>query len=168
MFNLLLIAPPPQPYHMLVIKQTAKLIDDPLIIGFTWLVIIDIFSGIVKGLRSRNTPDRTNSTKGIYGLCKHLLIVVMVISFYPYLITLNFNFVAQVMVAAFSYQYLVSIVENLSQMHIATWWLTPVINFLAIKLNVAKSRPDYNPQEYDHITGKYNGKEENKNGKSGK
>lgn len=81
------------PYHLLMIHQTQKLIDDPLIIGFTALVIIDIFSGIVKGLRSDQTADRTNSTKGIYGLCKHLLIMVMVITFYPYFITLGFNWV---------------------------------------------------------------------------
>lgn len=147
------------PYHLLMIHQTQKLIDDPLIIGFTILVIADIFSGIVKGLRSNYTTGRTNSTKGIYGLCKHLLIMVMVVSFYPYFITLGFNWVAQIMVGAFAYQYLVSLVENLSQMHIATWWLRPVVDFLAKKLNVAKAQPDYDARDYDHITGKYNGKE---------
>ena len=147
------------PYHLLMIHQTQKLIDDPLIIGFTALVIIDIFSGIVKGLRSDQTVDRTNSTKGIYGLCKHLLIMVMVVTFYPYLITLGFKWAAQIMVLAFAYQYLVSFIENLSQMHIATWWLQPIVDFLAKKLNVAKAQPDYDGRDYDHITGKYNGKE---------
>lgn len=146
------------PYHILVIQQTKKMIDDPLIIGFTWLVIFDILSGIVKGLRSRNTPERTNSTKGIYGMCKHLLIVAVVITLYPYFITLNFNALAQLMVAAFAYQYLVSIVENLSQMHIAVWWAKPIINTLTKWLNVAKAQPDYDAKEFDHITGKYNGK----------
>ena len=55
------------PYHILVMHQVEKLIDDPLIIGFTWLVIFDVVSGIVKGLRGRATPERTNSTKGLYG-----------------------------------------------------------------------------------------------------
>ena len=146
------------PYHILVIQKTEKMIDDPLIIGFTWLVIFDILSGIVKGLRSRNTPERTNSTKGIYGMCKHLLIVAVVITLYPYFITLNFNALAQLMVAAFAYQYLVSIVENLSQMHIAVWWAKPIINTLTKWLNVAKAQPDYDAKEFDHITGKYNGK----------
>ncbi|WP_304134091.1 phage holin family protein [Limosilactobacillus coleohominis] len=151
------------PYHMLVIQQTEKMIDDPLIIGFTWLVIFDVLSGIVKGLRSRHTSDRTNSTKGIYGMCKHLLIVAVVITLYPYFITLNFNTLAQLMVAAFSYQYLVSIVENLSQMHIAVWWARPIIDTLAKWLNVAKAQPDYNTEEFDHITGKYNGKKSDQN-----
>ncbi|HJA24080.1 MAG TPA: phage holin family protein [Candidatus Limosilactobacillus intestinavium] len=151
------------PYHMLVIQQTEKMIDDPLIIGFTWLVIFDVLSGIVKGLRSRHTADRTNSTKGIYGMCKHLLIVAVVITLYPYFITLNFNTLAQLMVAAFSYQYLVSIVENLSQMHIAVWWARPIIDTLAKWLNVAKAQPDYNTEEFDHITGKYNGKKSDQN-----
>ena len=146
------------PYHLLVLHQTQKMIDDPLIIGFTILVIADIFSGIVKGLRSNHTEDRTNSTKGIYGLCKHLLIMLLIVTCYPYFITLGFNYVAQIMVATFAYQYLVSLVENLSQMHIATWWLQIVIEFLARKLNVAKAQPDYDARDYDHLTGKYNGK----------
>lgn len=147
------------PYHILVLHQTEKLIDDPLILGFTWLVIFDVLSGIVKGLRSKHTAERTNSTKGIYGLCKHLLIVALVITLYPYFITLSFNALAQLMVCAFSYQYIVSIVENLSQMHIAVWWARPIIEQLAKLLNVAKAQPDYDSREFDHITGKYNGEE---------
>ena len=153
------------PYHILVFRQTQKLIDDPLIIGFTWLVIFDILSGIVKGLRSKHTADRTNSTKGIYGLCKHLLIIALVITLYPYFITLSFNALAQLMVCAFSYQYIVSIVENLSQMNIAIWWARPIIDQLAKILNVAKAQSDYNSRDFDHITGKYNGKEDNPNEK---
>ncbi|WP_288638814.1 phage holin family protein [uncultured Lentilactobacillus sp.] len=143
------------PYHLLVMKQVERLIDDPLIIGFTWLVIIDIISGIVKGLRGKITPDRTNSTKGIYGLCKHMLILTMVLTIYPYLITLNFDSIAQVMVLAFAYQYLVSIIENLNQMNIDVAWLKPILDTLAEKLNLAKAQDDYNGHDYNPITGAY-------------
>lgn len=143
------------PYHLLVMKQVAKLIDDPLIIGFTWLVIVDIISGIIKGLRGKVTPSKTNSTKGLYGLCKHMLILTMVLTIYPYLITLNFNSIAQVMVLAFAYQYLVSIIENLSQMDIDVAWLKPILNTLANKLNLAKAQDDYNGHDYNPITGAY-------------
>lgn len=143
------------PYHILVMHQVEKLIDDPLIIGFTWLVIFDIVSGIVKGLRGQATPARTNSTKGIFGLCKHMLILIMVLTSYPYLITLNFNPIAQLMVLAFSYQYLVSIIENLSQMDIHVEWLRPIIDVLAEKLNLAKSQSDYDARDFNHITGNY-------------
>lgn len=143
------------PYHLLVMHQVEKLIDDPLIIGFTWLVIFDIISGIVKSLRGRVTPDRTNSTKGLYGLCKHMLIMTMVLTVYPYLITLNFNSVAQLMVLAFAYQYLVSIIENLSQMNIHVEWLRPIIDGLAQKLNLAKSQADYDARDFNHVTGSY-------------
>lgn len=149
------------PYHLLVMHQVERLIDDPLIIGFTWLVIFDIVSGIVKGLRGRSTPDRTNSTKGLYGLCKHMLIMTMVLTIYPYLITLNFNSVAQLMVLAFAYQYLVSIIENLSQMNINVAWVRPIVDSLAEKLNLAKSQHDYDARDFNHITGNYHGKENN-------
>lgn len=154
------------PYHILVMHQVEKLIDDPLIIGFTWLVIFDITSGIVKGLRGHVTPERTNSTKGLYGLCKHMLIMTMVLTVYPYLITLNFNSIAQLMVLAFSYQYLVSIIENLSQMDIHVEWLRPIIDNLASKLNLAKSQTDYDARDFNHFTGSYKGKENNNDSKS--
>lgn len=143
------------PYHLLVMRQVERLIDDPLIIGFTWLVIIDIVSGIVKGLRGKVTPDRTNSTKGIYGLCKHMLILIMVLTVYPYLITLNFDSIAQVMVLAFAYQYLISIIENLSQMNINVQWVKPILDTLADKLNLAKAQDDYDGHDYSPITGAY-------------
>ena len=143
------------PYHFLLLHQVEKMIDDPLIIGFTWLVVIDVFSGIIKGLRGKATHNKTNSTKGIYGLCKHLLIMTMVLTLYPYLITLNFNSVAQLMVLAFAYQYLVSFIENLSQMNINVSWLKPIIDVLAQKLNLAKAQDDYDDHDYDAITGAY-------------
>lgn len=154
------------PYHILVMHQVEKLIDDPLIIGFTWLVIFDVVSGIVKGLRGRVTPERTNSTKGLYGLCKHMLIMTMVLTVYPYLITLNFNSIAQLMVIAFSYQYLVSIIENLSQMDIHVEWLRPIIDSLAEKFNLAKSQTDYDARDFNHFTGIYQGKEKHNDTKS--
>ena len=154
------------PYHILVMHQVEKLIDDPLIIGFTWLVIFDVVSGIVKGLRGRATPERTNSTKGLYGLCKHMLIMTMVLTVYPYLITLNFNSIAQLMVIAFSYQYLVSIIENLSQMDIHVEWLRPIIDSLAEKFNLAKSQTDYDARDFNHFTGIYQGKEKHNDTKS--
>lgn len=143
------------PYHVLVMQQVVKMIDDPLIIGFTWLIIFDIFSGIVKGLRGKVTPARTNSTKGIFGLCKHMLILILVLTAYPYLAALNFNSVAQLMVLGFAYQYLVSIIENLNQMHINVQWVKPILDVLAEKLNLAKTQDDYNGHDYSHITGDY-------------
>ena len=154
------------PYHILVMHQVEKLIDDPLIIGFTWLVIFDVVSGIVKGLRGRATPERTNSTKGLYGLCKHMLIMTMLLTVYPYLITLNFNSIAQLMVIAFSYQYLVSIIENLSQMDIHVEWLRPIIDSLAEKFNLAKSQTDYDARDFNHFTGIYQGKEKHNDTKN--
>ncbi|MBB1110020.1 phage holin family protein [Limosilactobacillus sp. pH52_RY] len=147
------------PYHEVALHQAAKQIDDPLIVGFTLLVLFDIGSGIVKGLRSNRTATRTNSTKGTYGLARNFIITIGVLMFYPYLITIGFDYVAQMMVLYFCYQYLVSIVENLKQMDIQVPWLSPVIDSLAKVLNVAKAQPDYNAQDFHPITGTYRGKD---------
>ena len=90
----------------------------------------------------------------------------MVLTVYPYLITLNFNSMAQFMVLAFSYQYLVSIIENLSQMDIHVEWLRPIIDNLASKLNLAKSQTDYDAKDFNHVTGSYQGKEKDNDTKN--
>ncbi len=95
-----------------------------------------------------------------------MLIMTMVLTVYPYLITLNFNSMAQFMVLAFSYQYLVSIIENLSQMDIHVEWLRPIIDNLASKLNLAKSQTDYDAKDFNHVTGSYQGKEKDNDTKN--
>lgn len=147
-----------QPYHLIFLQQVEAMIDDKLMYGFTIVVLIDIFTGITKGLRSKHISGKTNSTKGLAGLSKHLIIVIIVITAYPYLITLGFNLFAQLIVLSFIYQYLISIVENLNQMDIQTSWAQPIIALLAQKLNVAKAQNDYDPQEFNHLTGDYEGK----------
>lgn len=159
LMHLLLMA---LPYHEVALHQAAKQIDDPLIVGFTLLVLFDIGSGIAKGLRSNHTATRTNSTKGTYGLAKNFILMIGVLAFYPYLISIGFDYVAQVMVLTFCYQYLVSIVENLNQMDIQVPWLSPIIDSLAKVLNVAKAQDDYNPADFHKITGDYKGNKEEK------
>ena len=150
------------PYHEVALHQAAKQIYYPLIVGFTLLVLFDIGSGIAKGLRSNHTATRTNSTKGTYGLAKNFILMIGVLAFYPYLISIGFDYVAQVMVLTFCYQYLVSIVENLNQMDIQVPWLSPIIDSLAKVLNVAKAQDDYNPADFHKITGDYKGNKEEK------
>lgn len=151
------------PYHLVFWRQVEAMIDDKLIYGLTILVLIDIFSGIVKGLRSKKTSERTNSTRGIFGLGKHLIVVLIVITAYPYLTTLGFSQFAQLIVLGFAYQYLVSIVENLYQMDIQVWWAQVIINELARILNVAKAQVDYDSTDFNHFTGHYQGKKGNDN-----
>ncbi len=153
------------PYHLVFWHQMESMIDDQLIYGFTILVIIDIFTGIARGLRSKKTSERTNSTRGIVGLGKHLIIVLIVITAYPYLTTLGFGSFAQLIVLTFAYQYLVSIVENLYQMNIQVWWAQVMINELARILNVAKAQIDYDSRDFD-LTGKYRGKEKQSESKT--
>ena len=95
-----------------------------------------------------------------------MLIMTMVLTVYPYLITLNFNSIAQLMVIAFSYQYLVSIIENLSQIDIHVEWIRPIIDNLAEKFNLAKSQTDYDARDFNHFTGTYQGKEKHNDTKN--
>ena len=88
--------------------------------------------------------------------------MIGVLAFYPYLISIGFDYVAQVMVLTFCYQYLVSIVENLNQMDIQVPWLSPIIDSLAKALNVAKAQDYYNPADFHKITGDYKGNKEEK------
>lgn len=100
------------PYHILMFRQVQQMVDDPLIIAFTWCVIIDVVTGYIRSAFVR----KTNSTKGLFGLIKHTVVLVSIISIYPYLISLDFDWLAQTMVWGFILNYLTSITENWGEM----------------------------------------------------
>lgn len=52
---------------------------------FTLFVCFDIITGLTKGI----TNKRANSTKGLSGIIKHFLVVLLVYTVYPYLILLG-------------------------------------------------------------------------------
>lgn len=75
---------------------------------FLGLVIFDIVTGIVKGFVNKEA----NSTKGLLGVIKHMLVVVLVLTVVPYLVMLGLQPVAISFIGFFIAQYGISAVEN--------------------------------------------------------
>lgn len=79
---------------------------------FSLLIFLDILSGLVKGFVNK----KANSTKGLLGIVKHFLIVLLVYTFYPYLVLLGAKVIATAFVLFFIGAYGISVVENYGQL----------------------------------------------------
>lgn len=137
------------PYHILMFRQVQQMVDDPLVIAFVWCVIVDVVTGYIRSAFIR----KTNSTKGLFGLVKHTVVLVSIISIYPYLISLGFDWLAQTLVWGFIINYLTSIVENWGEMGL---YLPPQIKKFLVKL-----QSDYDATDYSAITGAKKGDHKN-------
>lgn len=137
------------PFHVLMAHQIRHMVDDPLIIAFVWCVIIDVATGYIRSAFVR----KTNSTKGLFGLVKHTIVLVSILSIYPYLISLGFDWLAQMMMWGFILNYLTSITENWGEMGL---YLPPQIKNFLVKL-----QSDYDATDYSAITGAKKGDHRN-------
>lgn len=137
------------PFHVLMANQIRHMVDDPLIIAFVWCVIIDVATGYIRSAYVR----KTNSTKGLFGLVKHTIVLVSILSIYPYLSSLGFDWLAQTMVWGFIINYLMSITENWGEMGL---YLPPQIKSFLVKL-----QSDYDATDYSAITGAKKGDHKN-------
>lgn len=137
------------PYHILMMQQVKHMVDDPLIVAFIGCVIADVITGYVRAAFVR----KTNSTKGLFGLVKHTIVLVTIISIYPYLISLGYAWLAQTIVWGYIINYLTSITENWGEMGL---WLPPQVKQILVKL-----QSDYDATDYNAITGA----KQNKGGK---
>lgn len=140
------------PYHLFMLHQMQELIDDKLMWAFTIVMIVDLITGMVKPYYAKETVRKTNSSVGIPALLKHTIIYLVVVIAYPYLYTIGASAMATTFLIAWIYQYLISIVENWTEMG---WWLPkPIMDFFEAKL--AKDQEDYDPSKYSFL-GKYKG-----------
>lgn len=78
---------------------------------FLFLVILDILTGFIKGFATQ----KANSTKGLIGILKHLLVVVVNLIVYPFLNLLGEDIVATSFISFFIASYGISVVENWGQ-----------------------------------------------------
>ena len=122
-------------------QQVKHMVDDPLIVAFIGCVIADVITGYVRAAFVR----KTNSTKGLFGLVKHTIVLVTIISIYPYLISLGYAWLAQTIVWGYIINYLTSITENWGEMGL---WLPPQVKQILVKL-----QSDYDATDYNVITG---------------
>jgi len=126
---------------MVIINNGALLMEFKNLVGnvfihiFLWVVFGDIASGIVKGIYVKDG----NSTKGLLGIVKHLLVVMLVLIAYPYLKILELDSIAIGFVLSYIVVYLISIIENFGQIGI---WVPGWIKKRLTKLkNDADNKP---------------------------
>ena len=123
------------------------MVDDYLVIGFSFAVIFDIITGYVKAWFAKLTNRKTNSTKGLFGLVKHSIVLTGMLALYPYLISIGFGWVAQSLMAFLLYNYLMSIAENLGEIGV------PIPTWLSSRLT--KLQKDYDAKDYSPLTGAF-------------
>ena len=78
---------------------------------FIGLVIADVVTGTIKGFVNK----QANSTKGLLGILKHLMVVILVLTVTPYLVMLKQDLIADSFIIFFISQYGISFVENWGQ-----------------------------------------------------
>lgn len=78
---------------------------------FIGLVIADVVTGTIKGFVNK----QANSTKGLLGILKHLMVVILVLTVTPYLVMLKQVLIADSFIIFFISQYGISFVENWGQ-----------------------------------------------------
>ena len=143
-----------------MLHQMQTLVDDKLMWAFTIVMIVDLVTGMIKPYYAKKTTRKTNSSVGIPGIIKHTVIYLVVVIAYPYLYTIGASTMATTFLIAWIYQYLISIVENWTEMG---WWLPkPIMDFFEAKL--AKEQQDYDPSDYSFLRRKKEDKDNVKNG----
>ena len=98
--------------NLKLLAEFRHLADNALIQIFILLVLFDVFTGISKGLLGK----QGNSTKGLLGVVKHLLVVLLVIVAYPYMRVMGMSLTANAFVIFYIAVYGISVTENLGQL----------------------------------------------------
>ena len=98
--------------NLKLLAEFRHLADNALIQVFILLVLFDVFTGISKGLAGK----QGNSTKGLLGVVKHLLVVLLVIVAYPYMKVMGMSLTANAFVIFYIAVYGISVTENLGQL----------------------------------------------------
>lgn len=95
-----------------VILEVQNLLNNWLFQVFVWLVVFDILTGLAKGFFIKEG----NSTKGLFGLVKHLLVIMLVTTAIPYLNLAGLNIISEWFLAFFAVVYVISLIENWGQL----------------------------------------------------
>ena len=115
-----------------LLKEFSNLLNNLWIHVFIILVAFDILTGLVKGMKK----NATNSTKGLTGMIKHLLVVILIITAYPYLSLLGLQPYANAFVLYYIASYAISITENLGQMGV------PIPEFIKSRIEKLRDLTD--------------------------
>ncbi|EPH97653.1 toxin secretion/phage lysis holin [Enterococcus faecalis 13-SD-W-01] len=115
--------------NTLLLYEFRNLLTNGYVQIFLWFVIGDIVTGIFKGIFVKNA----NSTEGLAGIVKHMLVVCLVVIAYPYLKILGLEIIATGFVWFYIAVYGISITENLGQLGV------PVPNWVKDRLTKLKN-----------------------------
>lgn len=93
-----------------LVNRYYEIFNDIYIHAFAGIIVFDIITGLAKAWVTKTI----NSTIGRRGLIEHLIVLVLVVTVYPYLIYIGFEEVATAFIIFFIATYGVSLIENLS------------------------------------------------------
>lgn len=93
-----------------LVNRYYEIFNDIYIHAFAGIMVFDIITGLAKAWVTKTI----NSTIGRRGLIEHLIVLVLVVTVYPYLIYIGFEEVATAFIIFFIATYGVSLIENLS------------------------------------------------------
>lgn len=121
----------------LLLNEFRGLLTNGYVQLFLWLVAGDIVTGICKGFFVKVA----NSTKGLLGVVKHMLVVCLVIIAYPYLKIMNLETFATAFVWFYIAVYGISITENLGQLGV------PIPNWVKERLSKLQDTTESDPKK---------------------
>src|SRR5699024_4715684 len=104
--------PPTVPFGWdLVITAANSMVNNYLIEIFLWAVVADLATVITKSF-TKHSKEKADSSRGLRGLAKHILIIALVITIYPILDVLQFDTISNAVVLFYIAEYAISILEN--------------------------------------------------------
>lgn len=95
-----------------IITAIINLLDNDYIFVFLTVIIVDIITGILKGLYN----EKLNSDIGLKGLIKHCCIILITFTISVVLPLMGYTTGARVIIVFYIIQYCLSIIENVGGM----------------------------------------------------
>lgn len=115
-----------------LVSQYYKVAGDVYIHGVLMVIVFEIITGLVKAFVSH----QLNSSISLNGLAKHTLVILIIVTIYPYLLFIGFKGIANALVLFVIVSYMISIVENLDVIGV------PVPRFVKKRLEKIKDEID--------------------------
>ncbi|EAD0080287.1 phage holin family protein [Listeria monocytogenes] len=118
--------------NLALLHQFQLLLNDLFVQVFMFSVLFDIATGMAKGIAGK----QGNSTKGLLGIVKHMLITILVLIAYPYMKLLHLDTLAISFISFYILAYGISIMENWGQLGL------PLPSFIKEHLEKLKNLSD--------------------------
>ncbi|MDC96621.1 holin [Listeria monocytogenes] len=118
--------------NLALLHQFQLLLNDLFVQVFMFSVLFDIATGMAKGIAGK----QGNSTKGLLGIVKHMLITILVLIAYPYMKLLHLDTLAISFISFYILAYGISIMENWGQLGL------PLPSFIKDRLEKLKNLSD--------------------------